>query len=334
MGKPEAVKALFAATQQNFGRLDLLFNNAGIGAPPIPMEDLTYDQWQAVVDVNITGAFLCTQEAFRMMKSQDPMGGRIINNGSISAQVPRPNSAPYTATKHAITGLTRSASLDGRKYNIACGQIDIGNAETEMTGVIKSGILQPNGDIIGEPTMDVEKRGPGRGLHGRPAAGRQRPVYDFDGNVDALHWQGIILTIIQTRSETMGYAINHVHIRASDPHASATWYETHFGAKILGGAGSDAGNDHGQHVSSTVRYASISLRKKRAHPRTVPPPELNRLGLEHFGFVVDDIDSDMDRLAAAGIRVVLPITEVPGGGRLSYIEGPDDVLIELVQRRD
>ena len=156
VGKPDAVKVLFTATQERFGRLDLLFNNAGMSAPPIPMEDLSYDQWQAVVDVNITGAFLCTQEAFRMMKSQDPMGGRIINNGSISAHVPRPNSAPYTATKHAITGLTRSASLDGRKYNIACGQVDIGNAETEMTGVIKSGILQPNGDIIGEPTMDVE----------------------------------------------------------------------------------------------------------------------------------------------------------------------------------
>ena len=134
----------------------MLFNNAGISAPPILMEDLTFEQWQAVVDVNITGAFLCTQEAFRTMKDQDPMGGRIINNGSISAHVPRPNSAPYTATKHAMTGLTRAASLDGRKYNIACGQIDIGNAETEMTGVIKSGILQPNGDIIGEPTMNMD----------------------------------------------------------------------------------------------------------------------------------------------------------------------------------
>ena len=156
VGRPDAVKALFTATRERFGRVDLLFNNAGISAPPILMEDLTYEQWQAVVDVNITGAFLCTQEAFRAMKDQDPMGGRIINNGSISAHVPRPNSAPYTATKHAITGLTRAASLDGRKYNIACGQIDIGNAETEMTGVIKSGILQPNGDIIGEPTMNVD----------------------------------------------------------------------------------------------------------------------------------------------------------------------------------
>ncbi len=154
--RPDAVKALFAATRERFGRVDLLFNNAGISAPPILMEDLTFEQWQAVVDVNITGAFLCTQEAFRTMKDQDPMGGRIINNGSISAHVPRPNSAPYTATKHAMTGLTRAASPDGRKYNIACGQIDIGNAETEMTGVIQSGILQPNGDITGEPTMNVD----------------------------------------------------------------------------------------------------------------------------------------------------------------------------------
>ncbi len=156
VGNPDAVRALFAGTQERFGRLDLLFNNAGTGAPPVPLEDLTYDQWKSVVDTNLTGAFLCTQQAFRLMKSQDPMGGRIINNGSISAQVPRPNSAPYTATKHAITGLTRSTSLDGRKYDIACGQIDIGNAETEMTGVIKTGILQPNGSTMPEATMDVD----------------------------------------------------------------------------------------------------------------------------------------------------------------------------------
>ena len=156
VGSPEQVRALFAATKERFGRLDLLFNNAGASAPPVLLEDLTFEQWQTVVDVNITGAFLCTQEAFRMMKEQDPMGGRIINNGSISAQAPRPNSAPYTATKHAMTGLTRSSSLDGRKYNIACGQIDIGNAATEMTGVISTGILQPNGEILAEPTMDVE----------------------------------------------------------------------------------------------------------------------------------------------------------------------------------
>ena len=156
VGNPDAVRALFDATQERFGRLDILFNNAGISAPPVPMEDLTYEQWQAVVDVNITGAFLCTQQAFRMMKGQEPRGGRIINNGSISAHVPRPNSAPYTATKHAITGLTRSASLDGRQYDIACGQIDIGNAETEMTGIIKSGIIQPTGEIVGEATMDVD----------------------------------------------------------------------------------------------------------------------------------------------------------------------------------
>ena len=156
VGKPESVAALFAATVEKFGRVDVLFNNAGISAPPIPLEDLTYEQWQAVVDVNITGAFLCTQEAFRVMKDQDPRGGRIINNGSISAYVPRPNSAPYTATKHAMTGLTRSTSLDGRKYDIACGQIDIGNADTDMAAIFKVGVPQPYGEIAIEPTMDVD----------------------------------------------------------------------------------------------------------------------------------------------------------------------------------
>ena len=156
VGKPESVAALFAATVEKFGRVDVLFNNAGISAPPIPLEDLTFEQWQAVVDVNITGAFLCTQEAFRVMKDQDPRGGRIINNGSISAYVPRPNSAPYTATKHAMTGLTRSTSLDGRKYDIACGQIDIGNADTDMAAIFKVGVPQPYGEIAIEPTMDVD----------------------------------------------------------------------------------------------------------------------------------------------------------------------------------
>lgn len=153
---PASIRALFATAQQTFGRLDLLFNNAGSGTPPIPLEDLTYEQWKAVVDVNLTGAFLCTQEAFKIMKNQTPMGGRIINNGSVSAHVPRPYSAPYTATKHGITGLTRSASLDGRKYNIACGQIDIGNAATEMTAPMQTGVLQANGSIAPEPTMDAD----------------------------------------------------------------------------------------------------------------------------------------------------------------------------------
>lgn len=152
---PESVQALFATTKNAFGRLDLLFNNAGIGAPGVLLEDLTYQQWKAVVDTNLTGAFLCTQEAFRIMKSQDPMGGRIINNGSISAYVPRPNSAPYTATKHAITGLTKSTALDGRKYGIACGQIDIGNAETPLAAKMKEGVPQADGSIKAEPTMDV-----------------------------------------------------------------------------------------------------------------------------------------------------------------------------------
>jgi len=155
VGKPDSVRALFAKTREKFGRLDLLFNNAGMGAPGIPMEELTYAQWQAVVDVNLTGAFLCTQEAIKSMKDQTPRGGRIINNGSISAHAPRPNSAPYTATKHAITGLTKSTSLDCRKYDIACGQIDIGNAATEMTERMAAGIVQANGSMAVEPRMDV-----------------------------------------------------------------------------------------------------------------------------------------------------------------------------------
>ena len=156
VGDPQSVKALFAKTTEMFGRLDLLFNNAGSGAPPLPLEDLTYEQWRSVVDANLTGAFLCTQEAIKVMKSQQPRGGRIVNNGSISAHAPRPNSAPYTATKHAITGLTKSTSLDCRKYDIACGQIDIGNAATEMTQRMVEGILQANGDIEVEPRIDVE----------------------------------------------------------------------------------------------------------------------------------------------------------------------------------
>ncbi|MEP7300362.1 MAG: SDR family oxidoreductase [Caldimonas sp.] len=153
---PAAVKALFAATREAFGRLDLLFNNAGTGAPAVPLEDLTLAQWQGVVDINLTAVFLCTQEAFRMMKAQTPRGGRIINNGSISAHAPRPLSSPYTATKHAITGLTKATSLDGRAYDIACGQIDIGNAATEMTERMTKGVLQANGEMAVEPRMNVQ----------------------------------------------------------------------------------------------------------------------------------------------------------------------------------
>ena len=155
VAEPESIRALFAKTKERFGRLDVLFNNAGTGAPPIPLEDLTYEQWKTVVDINLNGAFVCTQEAFKMMKAQNPMGGRIINNGSISATTPRPNSAPYTSTKHAMTGLTKATSLDGRKYDIACGQIDIGNASTEMTQRMQGGVLQAHGETVVEPTMNA-----------------------------------------------------------------------------------------------------------------------------------------------------------------------------------
>ena len=155
VGDPRSVKALFAQVKEAFGRLDVLFNNAGTGAPAIPMEDLTYEQWKTVVDANLTGSFLCAQEAIRLMKAQEPRGGRIINNGSISAHTPRPFSAPYTATKHAITGLTKSIALDGRKYDIACSQIDIGNAATPMTERMTKGVPQPNGSVEVEPRMDV-----------------------------------------------------------------------------------------------------------------------------------------------------------------------------------
>lgn len=156
LSDPASVQTLFAKTKEAFGRLDVLFNNAGAGAPPVLLEDLTFEQWRKVIDVNLTGVFLCTQAAFRLMKEQSPRGGRIINNGSISAHAPRPNSAPYTASKHAVAGLTRSTALDGRKYDIACGQIDIGNAATEMTAKMKDGVPQASGERAVEPTMDVE----------------------------------------------------------------------------------------------------------------------------------------------------------------------------------
>jgi NAD(P)-dependent dehydrogenase (short-subunit alcohol dehydrogenase family) len=152
---PASVRALFDAARDTFGRVDVLFNNAGIATRGVPLEELTVEQWKSVVDINLTGAFLCTQQAFRLMKDQQPQGGRIINNGSISAYTPRPHSAPYTATKHAITGLTKSTSLDGRRFNIACGQIDIGNAATDMTASFADGVLQANGQTTAEPRLDV-----------------------------------------------------------------------------------------------------------------------------------------------------------------------------------
>src|SRR5882672_8115297 len=159
VGDPASVKALFAKVKDHFRRLDVLFNNAGTGAPPVPLEELTYDQWSAVVAANLTGPFLCTQEAFKIMKEQTPRGGRIINNGSISAHAPRPFSAPYTSTKHAITGLTKCTALDGRAYDIACGQVDIGNAATPMTDRMVAGVLQPDGRKIPEPRMDAKAVG-------------------------------------------------------------------------------------------------------------------------------------------------------------------------------
>ena len=153
---PASVARLFEAVGEAGGRLDLLFNNAGVGAPGVPLEDLPLDAWRAIVDTNLTGVFLCTQHAFRLMKAQAPRGGRIINNGSISAHVPRPNSAPYTATKHAVTGLTRATSLDGRKYDIACGQIDVGNADTPLAARMAAGVPQADGSVAPEPVMDVQ----------------------------------------------------------------------------------------------------------------------------------------------------------------------------------
>lgn len=159
VGRPEQVKQLFSEIQKHFGRIDVLFNNAGMGAPAIPMEEISYEQWMNVVNANLSGAFLCSQEAIRMMKAQSPQGGRIINNGSISAHAPRPMSAPYSSTKHAITGLTKSIALDGRPFNITCGQIDIGNAATEMTIPMAAGILQADGSKKAEPLMDVDHVG-------------------------------------------------------------------------------------------------------------------------------------------------------------------------------
>ncbi|WP_411034870.1 SDR family oxidoreductase [Shinella sp. BYT-45] len=156
IGDPAQVEALFDKVRRDFGRLDVLVNNAGSNVPPIPLEDVSFEQWSGILAANLTGAFLCTQQAFRLMKDQTPRGGRIINNGSISASTPRPNSAPYTATKHAITGLTKSTALDGRKYDIACGQIDIGNAATDMTAKMSAGVLQANGEVASEPTIPVK----------------------------------------------------------------------------------------------------------------------------------------------------------------------------------
>ena len=195
VSQPDAVRAFFARVQSTFGRLDLLFNNAGTGAPAIPMEDLTYEQWNNVVAVNLTGCFLCAQEAIKIMKSQQPRGGRIVNNGSISAHAPRPYTVAYTATKHAITGLTKSISLDCRAYDIACGQIDIGNAATPMTERMATGILQPYGAVVPEPRLDVRHVVDAVLYMATPAARRQRAVHDGDGDHDAVHRPRLVLAL-------------------------------------------------------------------------------------------------------------------------------------------
>jgi NAD(P)-dependent dehydrogenase (short-subunit alcohol dehydrogenase family) len=188
VGKPDQVKSLFAETKNVFGRLDVLFNNAGMGAPPVPLEDVPYEKWMEVVAVNLTGVFLCTQEAFKIMKDQAPRGGRIINNGSISAHTPRPRSAPYTSTKHAITGLTKSTALDGRPYDIACGQIDIGNALTELAARMAQGVPQADGSMQSEPLMDAEHVG---------AAVAQMASLPLDANV-------LFMTIMATKMPFVG----------------------------------------------------------------------------------------------------------------------------------
>ena len=187
---PASVGGLYTAVERAFGRLDLLFNNAGVSAPAVAFEALTYEQWKAVVDVNLNGAFLCARGAYALMKRQRPQGGRIINNGSISAHAPRPMSAPYTATKHAITGLTKSIALDGRAFDIACGQIDVGNAGTEMTKPMEAGVPQADGRIAVEPTHRSGRSRRGDRPHGEPAAVVQRPVDDADGDQDAFVGRG------------------------------------------------------------------------------------------------------------------------------------------------